>query len=79
MNIHRLLYSKYSKLIISMLVGFGLATMFRKECINDFCLEHKAPQIEEIEDQIFLHGNDCHTFSYTSESCDKNKKQFLFA
>ena len=79
MHIHRLLYSKYSKILISMLLGFGLATLFRKECKNDSCLERKGPKIEDLENKIFKHDNNCYSLSYTSEKCDDSKKQYSFA
>lgn len=79
MHIHRLLYSKYSKLILSILIGFGLATMFRKECKDDSCLQQKGPSIEQIKDKIFKHDNNCYTLSYSSEKCDDNKKVISFA
>lgn len=79
MYIHRLLYSKYSCLLISIILGFGLATMFRKECKEGSCLEFKGVPIKKTKNKIFLHNNSCHKFSSNSEACDSQKRQVPFA
>ncbi len=79
MYLHRLLYSKYSCLLISIILGFGLATMFRKECKQGPCLEFRGAPIKKTKNKIFLHNNSCHTFSANSESCNPEKRQVSFA
>ncbi len=79
MYIHRLLYSKYSKLIISIVLGIGLATLFRRECKSGACVQVKGPKMKRIKDQIFEHNNSCYTFTPHSETCDKSKRQVDFA
>ena len=49
MNIRRLIYSKFGKNIISILLGLGLATIFRKACTDRNCMIFKAPEIEKIK------------------------------
>ena len=79
MYIHRLLYSTYSSLIISILLGFGFATMFRKECKDGTCIVLKGAPFKKIKNKVYLHNNSCHQFSPSSVSCDKSKKQIDFA
>ena len=57
MNIRRLLYSEYSDVIISIILGFGLATMFRKICNERNCIVFHAPKNEDIETQILTIEN----------------------
>ena len=52
MNISRLLNSKYSKYIISFIIGLGLATLFRKACTKKNCLVFKAPNLSKIKKLI---------------------------
>ena len=79
MYVHRLLYSKYSCILISMILGFGLATMFRKECKNGPCLEFKGAPIKKTRNKVFFHNNSCHSFRANSESCDLKKQIISFA
>ena len=43
MNLRRLIYSDIGKYIISILLGLGLATLFRKVCKDRNCIVFKAP------------------------------------
>ena len=49
MKIERLFHSDTGKIIISVLLGLGLATLFRKGCNGKNCLEFKAPSLEDIK------------------------------
>ena len=79
MSIRRLLYSEYSDVIISIILGFGLATMFRKICNKRNCIVFQAPENEEMEEQIFRHNNSCYKYKHKSEECTKAKKNVYFA
>ena len=74
MNIKRLLHGKYSKYVISMILGIGLATLFRKACNSRNCLVFKAPSMEKINNQVFKYNDKCYTFKSSAQTCDKNKK-----
>ena len=74
MNFKRLLHSSLGKIIISILIGLGLATLFRKVCNDRNCLTFKGPILGEIDGKIYKHGEKCFKYSATSTSCDKNKQ-----
>tara|TARA_Y100000389_G_C17120013_1_gene344971 strand:- start:263 stop:502 length:240 start_codon:yes stop_codon:yes gene_type:complete len=74
MNIKRLINGKFSKYVLSAIIGIGLATLFRKACNSRNCLVFKAPTIDKIRGQVFKYNNKCYTFKERSESCDPNKK-----
>ena len=79
MNIKRLLYSKYSKVFISILLGLGLATLFRKVCNERNCLKFVAPKFSEIEGKTFKHNDKCYQYNTSSISCQDNKEKVPFA
>ena len=79
MNIKRLIYGKYSKIIISIIIGFGLATIFRRICNESDCLEFRAPVQKKLEDTIYKEDNHCFKFNYRNTRCDNNKKKIPFA
>ena len=62
MNLRRLIYSDIGKYIISILLGLGLATLFRKVCKDRNCIVFKAPNIKKIKNQIFKFENKCYKF-----------------
>ena len=52
MNFKRLLHSSLGKIIISILIGLGLATLFRKVCNDKNCLTFKGPILGDIDGKI---------------------------
>ena len=79
MNLKRLIYSDVGRIVISILLGLGLATLFRRVCKERDCLVFHAPQINKIKNQVFKFKNKCYKFEEEIEKCDKNKKIVQFA
>ena len=79
MNFKRLLHSKFGKVIISILLGLGLATLFRKVCTGRDCMLFKAPEIEKIKNKTFKYNDKCYKYVENAETCNKNKKVVEFA
>ena len=87
MYIRRLLYNPYSSIIISMILGFGLATLFRKSCSLRGCYEFKGPPMNKIEGKTFKMNEKCFEYTYQHKSCNgsgskiidfENDKQSIF-
>ena len=53
MYLRRLIYSDFGKYIISILLGLGLATLFRKVCDDRNCIVFKAPDLKKILSPTF--------------------------
>jgi hypothetical protein len=79
MYLRRLIYSEVGKYVMSILLGLGLATLFRKVCNDRSCLVFHAPHINKIKGQIFDFDGKCYTFEEKAERCDQNKKILGFA
>jgi hypothetical protein len=79
MGLKGVLNSEKGKIVIAILLGFGLSTFFRKECKDKKCLEFKAPPLDKINGQIFEYNTKCYEFESKSVPCKKDKKTVLFA
>lgn len=79
MNLKRLIYSDVGRIVISIILGLGLATLFRKVCNERNCLVFHAPDIKKIKNQIFKFKNKCYKFEEEIEKCDPHKKIVEFA
>ena len=79
MNIKAWLHSETSKYIISIVLGLGLASLFRKSCKGDNCVKFMAPPLKELETDTYLYGDNCYKYEAKSSKCDENKKQVGFA
>jgi hypothetical protein len=74
MNFKRLLNSELGKNIISILLGIGLATLFRKVCNDKNCIVFNGPVISEFEGKIYKHGEKCYKYDIHPDKCDSTKK-----
>lgn len=77
MYIRRLLYNPYSNIIISILLGFGLATLFRRSCSVRGCYVFKGPPMDKIEGQTFQMNDKCYTFDYNHKSCKNTNAKII--
>lgn len=78
-NFKRLLHAPLGQIIISMLLGLGLSTLFRKACNRRNCLVFRAPPLSKIKGQIFRYEDKCYKFNPKSEKCTDTKKSIEFA
>ena len=72
MYLQRLLNSKLGKITLSIILGFGLATLFRKVCTDKNCIVFNGHVISE--DDIYKHDEKCLQYKMESTSCDNAKK-----
>jgi hypothetical protein len=77
MNIKRLLNSNLGRVFISILLGLGLATLFRKVCKDKNCIKFSGPVIGEIEGKTYKHGDKCYTYTSNPTKCDTDKKKVV--
>ena len=79
MNLKKFIHTDFGRYAISILLGLGLATIFRKACTDRNCMIFKAPEIEKIKNKTFKYNNKCYRYKENAVSCDKNKKIVNFA
>lgn len=74
MNFKRLLNNPFGIMIVSVLLGFGLATLFRKVCNDKNCIVFNGPVLSDFEGKIYKNDGKCYTYSLTKEKCNPNKQ-----
>jgi hypothetical protein len=74
MNLQRLLNTELGRIFISILLGLGLATFFRKACKDKDCIVFNGPIISDIEGKTYKHGEKCYQYTTQSDKCDSTKK-----
>ena len=75
MNIKYLLNDPIGKIFISIILGLGLATMFRTECKEKNCIRFSGPILSEIDGKIYKHGDKCYQYKVQSSgTCDASKR-----
>lgn len=74
MNLKRLLTTSIGKIAISILLGLGLASLFRKACSDKNCIKFNGPIISETTDKVFKYGEKCYKYESSPTKCDPTKK-----
>ena len=79
LNFSKFIHSQSGKILMSILLGFGLATFFRMVCKDKNCILFHAPPLEEIKDKIYKgEDNKCYKYVSHSTKCDSKKKILEF-
>jgi len=79
MHLGKFVHTQTGKFMMSILLGFGLASLFRTICKEKGCLVFYAPPLDQFEDKIYKQNNKCYKFTPSATKCSKDKKIVHFA
>ena len=63
---------------MSILLGFGLASLFRTVCKNNNCLSFYAPPLDLFKDKIYKNNGKCVKYSQVATKCVAGAKTVTF-
>ena len=72
---NKLLNTEVGQRIVSIILGLGLASMFRKVCSNNNCLVIKGPKIVDM-DKYYKIDKKCYKYNPYPINCP-NKENFV--
>ena len=61
--------NKYSKIVLGILWGLGLACIFRQACNGRNCIIYKAPNKVEVNNKIFQKNKKCYKYKAENTKC----------
>ena len=66
---------------MAIILGLGLACIFRHSCKDKKCIVFKGPALEKVQDKVFKFDDKCYKFNPEATDCDNNagKKILEFA
>lgn len=62
MDIKKFANTSEGRIIISCLLGFGLACCFRASCGNGKCIVIKGPKLEEVQKYYYKMEDNCYKY-----------------
>ena len=71
------MYTDLGKVLISAILGLGLATLFQTVCKDKDCIAFRGPILSEMDGKVVQHGNECYKYNVSSHKRDNLKKQIL--
>lgn len=75
MYLDRFFKSQFGRNLMSIILGLGLASLFRRACHDRKCYRFVSPDINEINENIYKFNNKCYTYKPNATTCLKEKKQ----
>jgi len=61
---------KYTKIILGLLWGFGLACIFRCACNGRKCIIYKAPNPKDIINSVYNYDEKCYKYQTVTTECN---------
>jgi len=74
----KFVHTETGKYIMSILLGLGLASLFRTVCKDKDCLIFKAPPLDKFKDKIYKNGEKCYKYNPVATKCSLNAKTINF-
>ena len=69
--ITRIMNNKTGQIVVSCVLGLGLATLFQKACTMRDCIIIKGPEVKSIRNKVFKFDNKCYKYNPVATSCNK--------
>ena len=73
MHLDKFVHSNTGRLIMSIILGIGLATFFRVACKGKRCRTVECPPLEELDEQIYKFDEKCFKLERNAIKCDSKK------
>ncbi len=79
MHLEKLFNSEVGKIFVSIILGLGLATLFRTACSGYKCYNFVGPQIQDVKTKTYKFNDKCYSYEEHAVSCDTSKKHVRFS
>ena len=73
-NLGKFVHTETGKILMSILLGFGLASLFRAVCKDKDCLIFHAPSLDKIQDKIYKNNDKCFKYTPSATKCNASNK-----
>lgn len=60
---------------MSVLLGLGLASLFRVSCNDESCIEFRGPHLNMIENKIYKYDERCYKYTLHPTKCNATKRK----
>ena len=79
MSFMKLFRSERGSYIISIILGLGLATFFKRACAGRNCIIFRGGPMSQIKGKTYQYGKKCYVFEEEAQRCNKSKRIIEFA
>jgi hypothetical protein len=69
---NKIFKNDYTKIILGIIWGFGLACIFRSACNGRKCIIYKAPKPNDVENSVYQYNEKCYKYESITTECNKD-------
>ena len=62
-------------IIVSIILGLGLASLFRQACKGNSCIIAKGPNVKEISKKVYKIDEKCYKYTPYATKCSSQKEK----
>ena len=77
-HLEKFVHTPTGKIIMSILLGFGLASLFRTVCKGNNCVIFHAPPLDDFKDKIYKVNGKCVKYNPVATKCSSKSKIVTF-
>lgn len=77
MNYWEYMENPWVAALVSFLIGFGIAAMFRPLCKGADCIVIHGPPVRDVVDKVYQMGEKCVEFTTEVVSCPKDGSEVV--
>ena len=70
-SFEKILSNRTGQIIVSIILGLGLASLFRKVCNGRNCIVIRGPKPSEMNNNIYQIDNECYKYKTILSQCSK--------
>ena len=63
------------RIIVSLILGFGLAALFRQVCKGDECHIVEPPNLQDLKKYYYKVDGDCYKYTPYATKCDSHDEE----
>jgi len=78
LNLGKFVHTETGRIMMSILLGFGLASLFRTICKDKNCLIFHAPPLDEFKDKTYKMNGKCVKYVPVATKCSLKAKTITF-
>jgi hypothetical protein len=79
MHLERFVQTETGRILMSIVLGVGLASLFKASCKGRNCVIMQAPSLDQLKDKVYKVDDKCYKFKSTQTKCDTSKEIYEFA
>jgi hypothetical protein len=69
----RMIHTNFGRTLISIVLGIGIASIFRKSCKSASCFKFISPPEDEVKNNVYIHDGICYKFTPETVKCGEGE------